>query len=113
MVVKEKTDGTLYIDLSNDAPSGGHKPAVNVMMESIATIKQRQLVGVIMTGMGADGTKGLNLLHEKRDIHIIAQDEASCVVYGMPKALVESGISDEIVSLDKISDSITKKLGVL
>ncbi len=110
LLVKEKVDGTLYVSLSNDAPSGGHKPAVNVMMKSIGNIKQRSLVGVIMTGMGADGAEGLVELHDKRDIHIIAQDEASCVVYGMPKALVETGITDEIVSLDKISDSITQRL---
>lgn len=113
LVVKEKRDGTLFIELSNEPPSGGHKPAVNIMMKSLAGIKQRNLIGVIMTGMGADGTEGLVELHEKRDVHIIAQDEASCVVYGMPKSLVDSGIADEIVSLDKISDSITKKLGVL
>lgn len=113
LVVKEKADGTLYIHLSDDQPDGGHKPAVNVMMRSIADIRRRKLVGVIMTGMGADGREGLVDLHNQRDIHIIAQDEASCVVYGMPKAVVETGIADEVVSLDKISDSITKKLGVL
>jgi two-component system chemotaxis response regulator CheB len=111
--VKEKADGTLYIALSNEGPVGGHIPAVNVMLSSIAQIKQKKLIGVIMTGMGADGTKGMNELHDKREVHVIAQDEPSCVVYGMPKALVESGIADEIVSLDQISNSITKKLEVL
>ncbi len=113
LTVKERSDGTMYIELSDDEPVGGHKPAVNVMMSSIAKIRQKKLIGVIMTGMGADGTKGLKELRSKRDIHVIAQDEASCVVYGMPKALVESGITDEIVSLNKISEAITKKLEVL
>ena len=113
LAVKELSDGTMYIELSDDEPVGGHKPAVNVMMSSIAKIRQKKLIGVIMTGMGADGTKGLKELRSKRDIHVIAQDEASCVVYGMPKALVESGITDEIVSLNKISEAITKKLEVL
>lgn len=113
LLVKERSDGTMYIELSDDPAVGGHKPAVNVMMSSIAKIRQKKLVGVIMTGMGADGTEGMKELHSKREIHVIAQDEASCVVYGMPKALVESGITDEIVPLNKISESITKKLEVL
>lgn len=113
LIVKERSDGTMYIELSDGEPVGGHKPAVNVMMSSIAKIRQKKLIGVIMTGMGADGTEGMKELHSKRDVHVIAQDEASCVVYGMPKALVESGITDEIVSLNKISESITKKLEVL
>lgn len=112
MLIKEKSDGTMYIALNNEPAVGGHKPAVNVMMSSIASLRQRPYVGVIMTGMGADGTIGLNELHDKKDVHVIAQDEASCVVYGMPKALVESGIVDQIVPLDKISDAITKKLEV-
>ncbi|MDF1616806.1 protein-glutamate methylesterase/protein-glutamine glutaminase [Petrocella sp. FN5] len=111
--VCEKNDGSLYIELSNEAPVGGHKPAVNVMMRSIANLQQRQYIGVIMTGMGADGMLGLKELSGKRNIHIVAQDEASCVVYGMPKSVVEAGLANEIVSLNKISETITKKLGVL
>lgn len=111
--VRERADGTMYIELTDGPVVGGHKPAVNVMMASIAQIRQKKLIGVIMTGMGADGTEGMKELHSKRDVHVIAQDEASCVVYGMPKALVESGITDEIVSLNQISDAITKKLEVL
>lgn len=113
LTVKDKVDGSMYIQLTDDPPVGGHKPAVNVMMRSIGQIKQKKLVGVILTGMGADGTEGMKDLHSKREIHIIAQDERSCVVYGMPKALVESGITDEIVTLEKISDAITNKLEVL
>ena len=113
LVVCEKNDGSLYIELSNEAPVGGHKPAVNVMMRSIANLQQRQYIGVIMTGMGADGMLGLKDLTGKRNIHIVAQDEASCVVYGMPKSVVEAGLANEIVSLNKISETITKKLGVL
>ncbi|WP_125135834.1 protein-glutamate methylesterase/protein-glutamine glutaminase [Petrocella atlantisensis] len=113
LIVGEKSDGTLFIELSNEEPVGGHKPAVNVMMRSIAKLRQREYVGVIMTGMGADGTLGLKELCGQRNIHIVAQDEASCVVYGMPKSVVEAGLANEIVSLNKISETITKKLGVL
>ena len=111
--VRERSDGTMYIELTDGPTVGGHKPSVNVMMSSIAQVRQKKLIGVIMTGMGADGTEGMKELHNKRKVHVIAQDEASCVVYGMPKSLVESGITDEIVSLNQISDAITKKLEVL
>lgn len=107
-------NGRLIISLSNDPPKGGHKPAVDVMMNSILDLKSiKKLVGVIMTGMGSDGSEGLLNLRETRDIHIIAQNEESCVVYGMPKSVVEKNIADEVVPLDKISDCITKKLEVL
>ena len=64
-----------------------------------------------MTGMGSDGTQGMTLLKQKIDTYNIAQDEASCVVYGMPKAAVEAGIIDEIVPLDKITNKILQQLG--
>jgi two-component system chemotaxis response regulator CheB len=74
------------IELSNDPPKGGHKPAVDVMMNSIINLSGiNKLIGVIMTGMGSDGMEGLDNINNKRDIHIIAQNEESCVVYGMPK----------------------------
>ena len=113
-LVVTEVGGKLKISLLDDPPKGGHKPAVDVMMESIVNLKNiKGLVGVIMTGMGADGAEGLEKLKKSREIHIIAQNKESCVVYGMPKSVVERKIADEIVPLDKISDSITKKLEVL
>jgi len=64
-----------------------------------------------MTGMGSDGCEGLKLLKKTTDIKIIAQNEESCVVYGMPKAVVEAGIVDKIVHLQDISKEITTMLG--
>lgn len=106
-------NGKLTIRLSDDPPRGGHKPAVNVMMESISNIKNRNLIGVIMTGMGSDGTEGMIAIKNKQKMHIIAQNEATCVVYGMPKSVVDKGIADEVVPLEKIADSIIKQSGVL
>ena len=62
---------------------------------------------------GADGTEGIKTLsasHKK--IHVIAQDEDSCVVYGMPKAIAQTGLVDEVVPLNKIAETITKNVGV-
>lgn len=103
----------LTIRLTDDPPYGGHKPAVDVMMNSISKINNIDLTGVIMTGMGSDGAKGMAEVVNQRKMHIIAQDEASCVVYGMPKSVVERGLADEVVTLETIANSIIKKSGVL
>ena len=103
----------LRVKLSEEDPYRGHRPAVDVMMNSLIDINIDNLIGVIMTGMGNDGTEGLCNLKKKHKIHIIVQNEETCVVYGMPKAVATKGISNEIIPLESISDSIVKKVGVL
>ena len=105
--------GHLKISLNDGPIDGGHKPSVNVMMNSIAKIKSKSLVGVIMTGMGADGASGMQNVREMSKMHIIAQNEDTCVVYGMPKSVVNLGIADEVLPLEKISESIVNQTGVL
>lgn len=65
-----------------------------------------------MTGMGADGCEGLKKLKAINGAQVIAQDERSCVVYGMPKAAVQAGIVDKVLALDEISHEIIKIVGV-
>jgi two-component system chemotaxis response regulator CheB len=77
------------------------------MTQAVAETFSGNAIGVIMTGMGSDGLKGLTTL-KKMGGYIISQDEASCVVYGMPRAVVEAGIADEILPLDSIADSIMR-----
>ena len=62
--------------------------------------------------MGADGTNGILSLGKKKPVHVISQDADSCVVYGMPKAIYETGIVDEVVTLTDVAKSITKNVGV-
>jgi two-component system chemotaxis response regulator CheB len=112
LLVKQR-GSEYYIELSDGPKKGAHKPAVDVMMTSIAQIKIPGLIGVIMTGMGADGRDGFADLKGSRKLHVIAQNEESCVVYGMPKSVVEAGYADEIQPLDQISKAIIKKLEVL
>lgn len=112
MIVKEQKQMNQYfIQISKDAPVRGHRPSVDIMMNSLVHIDIKKVIGVIMTGMGSDGTQGMTLLKQKKDTYTIAQDEASCVVYGMPKAAVEAGIIDEIVPLDRITNKILQQLG--
>lgn len=91
----------------------GVKPCANYMYESLATSKYDEVVGVVMTGMGADGTKGITYLKPKKKTHVIAQAEESCAVYGMPKSIVTSGLSDQIVPLEQIAQEIIMNVGVI
>lgn len=111
MLVEKNGKGQYIIKLSSIPPEGGHRPAANVMYRSLQHLVGIQLIGVIMTGMGADGCEGLKILKKTTDIKVIAQNEESCVVYGMPKAVIEAGIADRIVSLHDIPKEITTMLG--
>ncbi len=113
MKIIQDRKSRLVIKLSSEEPLKGHRPAVDVMMNSLADIRTKELVGVIMTGMGVDGSEGLKGLKDKKAIHIIAQNEETSVVYGMPKAVVKMDIADEVVPLEAIADAILKKVGVL
>lgn len=88
-----------------------HRPSVDITAESVVDAFGGHAVGVIMTGMGRDGSAGLKKLNAKGG-YVIAQDEESCVVYGMPKAVVDEGIADEVQSLDHLADAIAAAVGV-
>jgi len=105
--------GKLKIHLDKlSPPVNGFRPSVDYLMDSIRKAGIRDCIGVIMTGMGADGSRGLRDLKRDNGMHIIAQDEKSCSVFGMPRAAIELGIVDEVVTLENISASIAKKAGV-
>ncbi|NLH97501.1 MAG: chemotaxis response regulator protein-glutamate methylesterase [Clostridiaceae bacterium] len=110
-VVKDQ-DGKLRIKLNKKDPDRGHRPSVNVLMKSIARTGFPNVIGVIMTGMGNDGKEGAISIKEKNRGVIICQDEMSCVVYGMPKAVVNTGMADAVVPLKEIAGMIVKYLGV-
>lgn len=112
MEVQGTSGGVLKIKLSKDPLVGGHRPAVNVMMNSIAQTKFPSVIGVIMTGMGNDGKEGIVNIKKSNNGIIISQDEQSCVVYGMPKSAESTGIVDEVVPLKKIAGVIVKYMGV-
>ncbi len=112
LLVLEQGNGKYEIALNNGPSVSGHKPSVDVMMMSLAELRIKTIVGVILTGMGSDGAKGVKLLKDKRQAHMIAQNKESCVVYGMPKSIVEKGLANEIVDIKRLRDSIVNKLGV-
>ncbi len=98
--------GSRKIVLGQDPPVGNHRPAVNVMYDSVAGIG-RNLVAVIMTGMGCDGCEGMKKIKAAGG-YSIAQDEPTCVVYGMPKAVVDAGLADEIKPVESIAQAIVE-----
>ncbi len=93
------------ITLVQGEPIGAHRPAVTYMFQTVAEAYGGRALGVILTGIGRDGTDGLAALHAAGG-RVIAQDETSCVVYGMPKAAFQAGVTDEVVSLDKLAATI-------
>lgn len=98
---------TRNIKITDDPPENSCKPSADYLFRSIAQHYIGRATGVIMTGMGSDGTKGLQLMKKNGSI-IIAQDQATCTVYGMPREPIESGIADIIAPLDRIASEITK-----
>lgn len=102
-----------FIHYSDEPPREGVKPCANYMYESLATCSYDAVACAVLTGMGADGSKGITALARSKKMYVVAQDEASCVVYGMPKATAATGLTNEILPLNKVADAITKNVGVI
>jgi two-component system chemotaxis response regulator CheB len=98
-------EGRKVIQITDDPPENSCRPAVDYLFRSVANHYPGRAMGVILTGMGSDGTLGLRLL-KRHNCFVIAQDEASCVVYGMPKAAVDAGVVDAVLPLDAIAGRI-------
>lgn len=94
------------IEITDDPPENNCRPAVDYLFRSVANHFPGRSMAIILTGMGSDGTVGLRLL-KRHGCFVIAQDEASCVVYGMPKAAVDAGVTDAILPLKSIAGRIT------
>ena len=100
-----RSDSCFVCELSQSAPVNRHRPSVEVLFKSAAKAAGKQAIGVILTGMGKDGAIGMKEMHEA-GAHTFAQDEASCVVFGMPKEAISLGGVDEIVPLKDLSSRI-------
>ena len=101
-------DGPYVTTVISDEPLNElYRPSADIMMKSAATSFRGPLLGVIMTGMGKDGVEGLKCVKSKGG-YVIAQDEESCIVYGMPQAALEEGVVDSMVSLENISLAFTR-----
>lgn len=111
MIVVEK-NGKHYIHYS-DAPSReGVKPCANYMYESLVECGYDEVVCAVLTGMGADGTEGIKNLKDNKKIHVITQEQSTCAVYGMPKSVVQAGLSNQEVMLEDIAQELILAAGV-
>jgi len=99
-------NGAKILQITDDPPENNCRPAVDYLFRSAANEFPGRAMAVILTGMGSDGTIGLRLL-KRHGCFSIVQDEASCVVYGMPKAAVDAGVADAVLPLESIAARIT------
>lgn len=108
-----KRDKGYKVAVLDEPARDGLKPCANIMYESLMDSDYDEITCVVLTGMGADGTNGIGMLGEKKNVYVIAQNEDTCVVYGMPKAIAEAKQVDEVVPLEDIANAITMNVGVL
>ena len=104
MVVR-RSGARYYVEIGNGEKVSGHRPSVDVLFNSVAKIAGANAIGVILTGMGSDGAKGL-LAMKNAGARTIGQDEASCVVYGMPKVAHEIGAVERQLPLNRVAEGI-------
>jgi two-component system chemotaxis response regulator CheB len=101
-----KRNGAQYVvDVADGPLVNRHKPSVDVLFRSVAKFAGANALGIIMTGMGDDGARGMKEMHDA-GAKTIAQDEASCVVFGMPKEAIKLGATDQTIPLDQIPAAI-------
>ncbi|MBO5055962.1 MAG: chemotaxis protein CheB [Lachnospiraceae bacterium] len=100
------------IHYTDEPPREGVRPCANFMYESLSESIYDEVICVVLTGMGADGTAGIKMLKEKKKITVIAQNEETCVVYGMPRSVTIAGLSDKEMPLEQIANEIIKNVGV-
>ena len=102
--------GANYVAVVNDDPPvNRHKPSVDVLFRSVAQCVGRNAFGVMLTGMGADGAAAMREMKDAGSYNYV-QDEASCIVFGMPREAIAHGAADEVLPLNKIADALLARL---
>jgi two-component system chemotaxis response regulator CheB len=104
-MIIEKSNNILQIKIFENNLVNGHRPSVDVLFNSIADLKLKKIIGVILTGMGKDGASGLKKLKES-GAKTIAQNEETCVVFGMPREAIALNAVDYIEPIENISNKI-------
>lgn len=108
----QKGKGVYQIS-ENDKPArGGLRPCADIFFESLVDTTIQNVYCVVLTGMGADASKGIQLVKQKKNVKVVAQNQETCVVYGMPRAAKMAGIVDFMVPLDDVTLTLIKKIGV-
>ena len=108
----KRREGQFFCELSQAPPVNRHRPSVDVLFHSVAKCAKSNAVGIILTGMGRDGAEGMLAMHQA-GAYNFAQDEASCVVFGMPKEAIANGSVGEVVALPLMAERIMTHLRAL
>ncbi|MGN0155212.1 MAG: CheB methylesterase domain-containing protein [Lachnospiraceae bacterium] len=108
----EDRRGNLILKENEKEPVNGLRPCANITFESLNSVSIDNIICVVLTGMGADGYAGIKKLKDQKNIYTIAQNKETCVVYGMPKVIVEHNIADIVLPLEDIGKEIIRKAGV-
>jgi two-component system chemotaxis response regulator CheB len=109
LTFRRDADGCVRTHLDVRPLDAVHRPSVDVMFQSASELFGERVLAVVMTGMGADGREGAAWIKAKGG-SVLTESEASCVVFGMPRAVVEAGLSDQSVSLDRMAQAIMDRL---
>jgi two-component system chemotaxis response regulator CheB len=104
----KRSGARYYVEIKDGPLVCRHRPSADVLFRSTARYAGKNAVGVIMTGMGDDGARGL-LEMKQAGAFTLAQDEASCVVFGMPKEAIKLGAVDKVLPLDRIAQAVVKE----
>ncbi len=112
LVLARNIEGQLVIHEDFSEPVNGLRPCADITFSSLPALKIEKIYCAVLTGMGSDGYEGIRNLRQQQKIYTIAQHKDTCVVYGMPKAIVDHGIADDVLPLDEIGSQITRKVGV-
>ncbi len=107
MKVVKSLAGQVSIEITDDAPENYCKPAADYLFRSVADVYGKRTLGVIMTGMGRDGVKGLDVL-KKKGAAVLAQDKKSSVVFGMPMEAIRAGVVDQVAPLSSLAGEINR-----
>ena len=111
MEICEDGSRAAYCRLDDSPPVNSLKPCADVMYRSLKDSSFDEIICVVLTGMGADGSEGIKYLNQYKRTYVISQEASTCVVYGMPKAVEQGGLSNEVVPLKSVANSIVKRLG--
>jgi len=109
MKIASGPKGEVILRITDDPQENNCRPSVDYLFRSVANNFSGNTTAVIMTGMGSDGVLGLRLL-KRKNCHIIAQDETSCVVFGMPGEAIKAGIVDVVAPLEQLADEINRSV---
>ncbi|MCR4955994.1 MAG: chemotaxis response regulator protein-glutamate methylesterase [Lachnospiraceae bacterium] len=112
LTVVKRNGGGHMIKLDDSPPVGTLKPCADIMYRSLTTCGYDEICCVVLTGMGADGAQGILDLRKRKPVFTISQSAETCVVYGMPKAVAEAGLSNKVVPLEQVASTIIMNVGV-